>query len=43
MKQPTIVLDVAHNEDGIKQIIQQIANIRNPKSKIHFVIEICKR
>jgi dihydrofolate synthase / folylpolyglutamate synthase len=39
---PTIVLDVAHNEDGIRQIINQIPKIQNPKSKIHFVMGFVK-
>jgi dihydrofolate synthase / folylpolyglutamate synthase len=39
---PAIVLDVAHNEDGIKQIIGQLALINDKKTKIHFVIGIVK-
>jgi dihydrofolate synthase/folylpolyglutamate synthase len=37
---PTIVLDVAHNEDGIKQIINSTSRIAG--SKIHFVIGLVK-
>ncbi|MBP6024965.1 bifunctional folylpolyglutamate synthase/dihydrofolate synthase [Ferruginibacter sp.] len=41
-QQPAIVLDVAHNEDGIKQIIGQLALINNKNAKIHFVIGMVK-
>jgi dihydrofolate synthase/folylpolyglutamate synthase len=39
---PAIVLDVAHNEDGIKQIISQLELINNKNAKIHFVIGMVK-
>ena len=47
---PTVVMDVAHNEDGIKQIIAQINLIKNqallplPDKKItvHFIIGMVK-
>jgi dihydrofolate synthase / folylpolyglutamate synthase len=51
---PTIVLDVAHNEDGIKQILQQLAvdsgqwaaqnsnHQTENRKKIHFVIGMVK-
>ena len=41
---PTIVLDVAHNEDGIKQILEQIKwSIGNGQwAKIHIVIGMVK-
>ncbi|GAB2814723.1 bifunctional folylpolyglutamate synthase/dihydrofolate synthase [Ferruginibacter profundus] len=38
---PTIVLDVAHNEDGIKQILQQLAT-GNSQTKTHFIIGMVK-
>jgi len=39
---PTVVLDVAHNEDGIKQIINQITKSNIQHSKLHFVIGFVK-
>jgi len=43
---PTVVLDVAHNEDGIKQVLQQIQWIKEKgdglKMKIHFIIGMVK-
>jgi dihydrofolate synthase/folylpolyglutamate synthase len=41
-EQPTIALDVAHNEDGIKQVLAQIANYKLQDSKVHFVIGMVK-
>jgi dihydrofolate synthase / folylpolyglutamate synthase len=38
---PTIVLDVAHNEDGMKQILQQLT-ISNGQVKNHFVLGMVK-
>ncbi len=38
---PTIVLDVAHNEDGIKQILKQLST-NNNQTKIHFVLGMVK-
>jgi len=37
---PAIVLDVAHNEDGIKQVLQQLAT--KQKNNVHFVIGMVK-
>ena len=43
---PTTVLDVAHNEDGIKQVLQQIQFIKEHRNseeiKTHFVIGMVK-
>jgi len=45
---PMVVLDVAHNEDGIRQVIEQTADYRQPanngsiKKKLHFVIGMVK-
>lgn len=43
---PTIVLDVAHNEDGIKQVLRQIQFIKehgnSENIKSHFVIGMVK-
>jgi dihydrofolate synthase/folylpolyglutamate synthase len=38
---PTIVLDVAHNKDGLTQIISQLHN-NHPSSKYHFVLGFVK-
>ncbi|MGG9963700.1 bifunctional folylpolyglutamate synthase/dihydrofolate synthase [Ferruginibacter sp. SUN106] len=38
---PAIVLDVAHNEDGIRQILKQLP-IGNTQIKTHFVIGMVK-
>jgi dihydrofolate synthase/folylpolyglutamate synthase len=43
---PTVVLDVAHNEDGIKQVLKQVEWIKekseNIKPALHFVIGMVK-
>ena len=39
---PTIILDVAHNEDGIKQLLQQLSVVRRPLSILHFVLGMVK-
>jgi dihydrofolate synthase/folylpolyglutamate synthase len=43
---PTIVMDVAHNEDGIKQVVEQIQFIKAHGNsidiKIHFIIGMVK-
>ena len=39
---PTIVLDVAHNEDGIKQMLHQLSVVSRPSSALHFVIGMVK-
>ena len=36
-QQPAIILDVAHNEDGIQMILQQL-NAEYPGSKLHFIL-----
>jgi dihydrofolate synthase/folylpolyglutamate synthase len=41
-EEPIIALDVAHNEDGIKQVLAQIANYKTPNSKVHFVLGMVK-
>jgi len=41
-EEPTIALDVAHNEDGIKQVLSQIANYKTPNEKVHFVLGMVK-
>ena len=40
-EQPLIVLDVAHNEDGIQQVIRQL-NTFYPDKNTHFVLGIAK-
>lgn len=32
---PTIILDVAHNEDGIKQLLHQLSVVRGPSSAVN--------
>lgn len=43
---PTLVLDVAHNEDGIKQVLQQVQWIRennsNDTMQLHFIMGMVK-
>ncbi|MBS1579382.1 MAG: bifunctional folylpolyglutamate synthase/dihydrofolate synthase [Bacteroidetes bacterium] len=39
-QQPTVVLDVAHNEDGIKQIVQQLALINY--NTLHVIFGMVK-
>ncbi len=41
-EKPTIILDVAHNEDGIKQLLQQLAVVSHESSALHFVIGMVK-
>ncbi len=38
---PTIIADVAHNKDGIQQIINQL-NINYPTAQLHFVLGFVK-
>lgn len=38
---PTVIYDVAHNEDGIRQIISQLS-IQYPGKKYHFVLGFVK-
>jgi len=40
-QQPAIILDVAHNEDGIRMILQQL-NGEFPGSKLHFIMGFVK-
>lgn len=39
---PTIVLDVAHNEDGIRQLLEQLSIVGRPSSVVHFVLGMVK-
>lgn len=39
---PTVILDVAHNEDGINQLLQQWSVVRRPSSVLHVVIGMVK-
>lgn len=39
---PTIVLDVAHNQDGIRQLLQQLSVVRESLSVVHFVLGMVK-
>jgi dihydrofolate synthase/folylpolyglutamate synthase len=39
---PSVVLDVAHNEDGIKQVMAQLAFLNIDNNKVHFVIGMVK-
>ena len=39
---PTIILDVAHNEDGIKQLLQQLPLLHIDPSAVHFVMGMVK-
>jgi len=41
-EQPTIILDVAHNEDGIRQLLHQLSVVRRPSSALHFVMGVVK-
>lgn len=42
-KNPTVVLDVAHNEDGIKQVLEQVRrHTMDDKRQIHFIIGMVK-
>ena len=41
-KNPFIIADVAHNVDGIKQVLKQLNIFQPQKSKIHFVIGMVK-
>lgn len=35
--EPDIILDVAHNEDGIKQVLEQLT-LQYPKRELHFIM-----
>ncbi len=39
---PTVVLDVAHNVDGIKQLLQQVAMVSEVSSGLHLVLGMVK-
>ena len=39
---PAVVLDVAHNEDGIKHLLWQLSVIRNRFEKLHIVTGMVK-
>jgi dihydrofolate synthase/folylpolyglutamate synthase len=39
---PTIILDVAHNEDGIKQLLQQLSLIYRTSNNVHFIMGMVK-
>jgi len=39
---PSIILDVAHNEDGIKQLLQQASVLRCNRSTIHIILGMVK-
>ncbi len=39
---PAIILDVAHNEDGIKQLVQQLKNCASQFSQLHIVTGMVK-
>lgn len=34
---PTVILDVAHNEDGIKQVLEQVSVIGYQAASLHFI------
>ncbi|HNL64203.1 MAG TPA: folylpolyglutamate synthase/dihydrofolate synthase family protein [Ferruginibacter sp.] len=39
---PVTVLDVAHNEDGIRQVLKQLSLIEQAPSTVHFVLGMVK-
>ena len=39
---PTIITDVAHNEDGIKQLLEQLSIVKCATSRLHMVIGMVK-
>ncbi|MGB4845803.1 MAG: cyanophycin synthetase, partial [Ferruginibacter sp.] len=41
-EQPTIILDVAHNEDGLKQLLEQLALVKPATSRLHMIIGMVK-
>jgi dihydrofolate synthase/folylpolyglutamate synthase len=41
-EQPVIILDVAHNEDGIKQLLEQLAIVQHDAAASHFVMGMVK-
>lgn len=42
--QPDVVLDVAHNEHGMQQVVRQVAQLQqtNPQLKVHCIIGMVK-
>ena len=41
-KKPTVVLDVAHNEDGIKQVLQHLNATKETNGNWHFIMGMVK-
>ena len=41
-RDPMIILDVAHNEDGVRQLLKQVAIAKEETSKIHWVMGMVK-
>lgn len=41
-QQPTIILDVAHNEDGIRQLLEQLKLVTPVSSQLHIVMGMVK-
>jgi dihydrofolate synthase / folylpolyglutamate synthase len=41
-RNPAIILDVAHNEDGIRQVLQQLSVTGRLSSETHFVLGMVK-
>lgn len=39
---PTIILDVAHNEDGIRQLLNQLSLVHPPSNTVHFILGMVK-
>ena len=39
---PTIILDVAHNEDGLQQLLEQLSFVKQDDSTLHFVMGMVK-
>jgi dihydrofolate synthase / folylpolyglutamate synthase len=39
---PTIILDVAHNEDGIKQLLNQLSLVHRTSNTVHFIMGMVK-
>jgi dihydrofolate synthase/folylpolyglutamate synthase len=41
-EKPAVILDVAHNEDGIKQLLQQLTWVKDKTATVHFVMGMVK-
>ena len=41
-QQPTIILDVAHNEDGVRQLLEQLKLVKSASSQLHIVMGMVK-